>query len=872
MGNQHDIELKGEVVVSLPLEVEMKKSFLEYAMSVIVGRALPDIRDGLKPVHRRILYAMMELGNFPNKPFKKSAKVVGQVLGNYHPHGDISIYDSLVRMAQEFSLRYPLVEGHGNFGSIDGDSAAAMRYTEARLSKISMELLDEINQETVEFMPNFDASLEEPIYLPAKIPQLLLNGSSGIAVGMATNIPPHNLTEIVAGLIFIIDHPDATTEDLMQIIKGPDFPTAGKVIGTSGIRNYFETGRGSIRLYGKGHIEEEGQYSSYIIDELPYQVNKAELIKKIADLAKDKKLEGITDLRDESDRNGIRVVIELKKNINPYIFENQLYKQTQFQNNFGVIMLSIVDNKPVEMGMKGMLQYFIKHRIDIVTKRTNFELRKSRARRHILEGLKLGIQNIDEVIKLIRGSKDSAEAKSRLIERFTFTDEQVTAILEMSLGRLTSLEQKKLDDETIKLNTYIESLELIIKDESNLLIEIKRELREIKNRYQDDRRTEIIYSDDEGEFNKEDLIHDDPMVVTMTRDGYIKRMKAEEYKTQNRGGKGIKNIIKKEDDEILDIFFTTNHKHILYFTNFGKSYSMKIYDIPECDRRQKGTPLSYLLPLTPEEYICTAVSVKEFKEHLFLLMVTEKGIVKKTPLIQFSAIRKNGLKTIKLKEGDHLKKVRLVSENDGVVIISKMGHAVRFKQNLRAMSRSGMGVKGIRLSANDEVVGLEIEEPGNELLCMSEKGYGKLTSFAKFRQTRRGGKGVKAMRIDEKTGVIAACRTLTRGMKLIITTSLGKIIQIDTNEIPTLSRISKGVRLIRVEENDKVIAVARQLLDDEELEVVKEKQIKKENKSLIQKQKRLLKEAKEKQIKINQEIAKKKEIEENKENKEEGKE
>jgi DNA gyrase subunit A len=588
----NEMENIGEVILSVPLESEMKKSYLEYAMSVIVGRALPDIRDGLKPVHRRILFAMLELGNLPNKPFKKSAKIVGQVLGNYHPHGDTSIYDSLVRMAQDFSLRYPLVEGHGNFGSIDGDSPAAMRYTESRLSKISMELLDEINQDTVEFSPNFDATLEEPVYLPSKIPNLLLNGSSGIAVGMATNIPPHNLSEIVSGMIHIIDYPETNIDEIMTIIKGPDFPTAGKIIGTSGIRSYFETGKGSIHLQGKGHVEEEKNYATYIIDELPYQVNKAELIKKIADLAKEKKLDGITDIRDESDRNGIRVVIELKKNMNPYIFENQLYKMTQYQNNFGVTMLTLVDQKPVVLGMFSMLNHFIRHRMDIITRRTNFELKKSKARKHILEGLKLGIQNIDTVIKIIRASKDTAEAKMSLIETFSFTDEQVSAILEMSLGRLTSLEQKKIDDEMAKLVAYIESLEFIIANDTNLLAEIKKELLEIRRKYEDKRRTEIVFCDGDGVLNAEDLIHDDSMVVSLTRDGYVKRMKSEEYKTQGRGGKGIKNVIKKEDDEILDIFFTTNHQKMLFFTNLGKVYSKKIFQIPECDRKQKGTPLS----------------------------------------------------------------------------------------------------------------------------------------------------------------------------------------------------------------------------------------------------------------------------------------
>lgn len=814
MSNNTNQENIGEVILPITLDEEMKRSYLEYAMSVIVGRALPDIRDGLKPVHRRILFAMMELGNFANKPFKKSAKVVGQVLGNYHPHGDSSIYDSLVRMAQEFSLRYPLVEGHGNFGSIDGDSPAAMRYTEVRLSKISQELLDEINQETIVYGPNFDASLEEPMYLPSKIPNLLLNGSSGIAVGMATNIPPHNLTELIDGTILLIDNPEVNTDDLMKCIKGPDFPTGGKILGQNGIRNYFETGRGSIHLQGKGHIEEEKHHNIYIMDELPYQVNKAELIKKIADLAKEKKLEGITDLRDESDRDGIRVVIELKKSINPYIFENQLYKMTQFQNNFGVIMLCLVDQKPVEMGMKGFLEHFLQHREDIVTKRTRYELKKSRNRLHILHGLLIGIQNIDEVIELIRSSPDSATAKGKLIERFSLTDEQVSAILEMSLGRLTSLETKKIEDEIQKLTEYVASLEAIIATKESLHEEIKKELLEIRKKYGDERKTEIIFSADDEEIMEEDLIHDDVVMVSITRDGYIKRMKSDTYQTQGRGGKGVKNTFKKEDDEILDIFCSSNHKMMLFFSNFGKVYSMKIYRIPEADRKQKGTPMSYLLPLDPEESICTAISVENFDPALGLLMVTSKGVIKKTLITEFEKIRKTGIIAIKLRKGDSLKKVRIVCKSDKILIVSKKGYAVHMLAELRDMGRNSMGVRGIRLSSDDEVIGMEIEEPGYQLLCLTEKGFGKLTAFSKFRETRRGAKGVKAMRIDEKTGYIAACRTLKKGIALIITTLNGNIIQIDTNEIPALNRVSKGVRLIRVNKDDKVIAVARDISID----------------------------------------------------------
>ncbi len=806
----------GEVIIDIPLESEMKKSYLEYAMSVIVGRALPDIRDGLKPVHRRILFSMLELSNYPNKPFKKSAKIVGQVLGNYHPHGDSSIYDSMVRMAQEFSMRYTLVEGHGNFGSIDGDSPAAMRYTEVRLSKISLELLDELNQETVPFMDNFDATAKEPVYLPSKIPNLLLNGSSGIAVGMATNIPPHNIGEIIDGLVMVIDNNECTTNDLLMVMKGPDFPTGGRIAGDAGIRNYFETGRGSIRLQGTGHVEEDVRHNYYIIDELPYQVNKAELIKKIAELTKDKKIQGVTDLRDESDHSGIRVVIELKKNINPFIFENQLYKMTQYQTNFGVIMLSLVDQVPMELGMLDLLKNFIRHRQDIITKRTEFELRKSRSRKHVLEGLRIGIDNIDRVIEIIRKAEDPQEAKASLIDVFTLTEPQVSAILDMSLSKLTNLEKKRIDDEMEKLSQYISSLEYIISSPENLLAEIRKELLEIKDRYQDPRKTEITHENGSGSLMDEDLIHDDRVVVILTKDGYIKRMKSETYKTQIRGGKGNKITMKRSEDEIKDIFCTSNHQHILFFTNLGKVYSKKIYHIPEADRTQKGTPLSYMLPLDADEFVCTAISFPHFSDDLSLMMVTKKGVVKRVKSSSFSNIRKTGIISIKLRENDSLKKVRLITEQDIVLIVTKKGNAVRFAPTFRAMGRSSMGIRGIRIVDDDEVIGMEIEEEKKALLCVTEKGYGKVTSFEKFRQTRRGAKGVKAMKIDANTGPIAACRTLDKKMKLIITTSNGKVIQIQTQKIPQLSRISKGARLIRVDQDDKVIAVAREIEDNEE--------------------------------------------------------
>ncbi len=807
-----EIKKDGEKVIEVVLESEVKKSYLEYAMSVIVGRALPDVRDGLKPVHRRILYAMQELGNLPNKPFKKSAKVVGQVLGNYHPHGEAAIYDSLVRLAQDFSMRYPLVEGHGNFGSIDGDPPAAMRYSEVRLARISLELLEELEQKTVPFMPNFDASLEEPEYLPAKIPNLLLNGSSGIAVGMATNIPPHNLNEVVDALLLVIDEPETSIEEIMQVLKGPDFPTGGRIIGTSGIKSYFETGRGSVKLQGKGHIEEVKNKTIYVIDELPYIVNKSELLKTIAELAKENKIQGVSDLRDESDREGIRVVIELKKGINPFIFENQLYKLTQYETNFGVIMLALVNKIPKELGIKELLNLFIEHRKDIITKRTNFELSKSRARRHILSGLKIGIANIDRVLELIKSSENSAVAKEKLEEAFELTPEQSNAIIEMSLGRLTSLEQQKIDNEMDNLNKYINSLEDIIKNDTNLLSEIKRELLTIKDKYGDKRRTEIAY-DKDNDLSTDDLIHDDPVIVLFTRDGYIKRMKEETYKTQGRGGKGVVGITKRKEDEIQDIFSVTNHKTLLFFTEKGKVYPLKVYNIPEAERRSKGTPLSYLLQLEPDDAISTALAISNFEEDKSLLMVTERGIIKKVALKKFENIRRNGIIAIRLKNGDKLKKVRLISDGETVVIVSKNGYAVRFTENLRKMGRASYGVRGIKLSKDDSVVGMEIEEEGHMLLCLTEKGYGKLSDFKLFRKTKRGAKGVRAIKVTNKTGPVAACRSLTNDMKLIITTAAGNVIQINTSQIPKLSRNSMGARLIRIESNDRVIAVARDSLD-----------------------------------------------------------
>jgi DNA gyrase subunit A len=807
--NDELFEPKPEQIQDVSLVSEIKKSYLAYAMSVIVGRALPNVRDGLKPVHRRILFSMQELGNYPNKPYKKCAKVVGQVLGNYHPHGETAIYDALVRMAQDFSMRYTLVDGHGNFGSVDGDSAAAMRYTECRLAKISMEMLDELSQETVDMAPNFDSSLEEPTYLPSKIPNLLINGSSGIAVGMATNIPPHNLGEVLDATIHVIDNPDTTTEELLDIVKGPDFPTGGYIVGQEGIRKYFETGKGSFVVRGKGHIEEDKNHVLYVMDEIPYQVNKSELIKKIAELVKAKRIQGITDLRDESDRNGMRVVIVLKRNINPKILENQLYKMTQFQTSFGSIMLTLVDNQPMTLPMKKLLDYFILHREDIVTKRTNFELRKSNARLHILEGLRKAIQNIDAIIKLIRASKDTQEARDSLVEKYEFTEPQVKAILDMSLSRLTGMEQQKIEEEISKLLEYIHSLEWILESKENLHATIKNELEEIRQRYSDERKTEIGLADNLDKVDEMKLIHDDDVVITLSRDGYVKRMKVSTQKTQQRGGKGSSDRLRKADDELMNVFCSSNHKNVILFSDQGKAYDIRTYKIPEADKKQKGNPISYLISsIDPEEKVTAICAYREFKKDDYIVLVTNTGVVKKVQATLYENIRKSGIKAINLKPGEYVADAKLVKGTDTVFLLTQFGQAVRFDlSQLRVLGRTARGVKGVQLKADDFVIAMAIEQPDCHLFCISSKGTGKVTAYDKFRKTNRGSKGVKAMRLS-KGETLAACTSIPiGGMNLVIVTLNGKMIQIDTKQIPTLNRVTQGVSLIKTVGKDRVIAV-----------------------------------------------------------------
>jgi DNA gyrase subunit A len=807
--NDELFDAKIEQIEDVSLVSEIKKSYLAYAMSVIVGRALPNVRDGLKPVHRRILFSMQELGNYPSKPYKKCAKVVGQVLGNYHPHGETAIYDALVRMAQDFSMRYTLVDGHGNFGSVDGDSAAAMRYTECRLAKISMEMLEELAQETVVMTPNFDSSLEEPTYLPSKIPTLLINGSSGIAVGMATNIPPHNLNEVLKATIHVIDHPETTSEELLDIIKGPDFPTGGYIVGQEGIRKYFQTGKGSFIVRGKGHIEEDKNHLLYVIDELPYQVNKSEFIKKIAELVKAKRIQGIVDLRDESDRNGMRVAIVLKRNINPKILENQLFKMTQFQTSFGSIMLTLVDNQPLTLPMKNMLEYFIQHREDIVTKRTNFELRKSNARLHILEGLRKAIQNIDEIIKLIRASKDTQEARETLVTRFEFTDPQVKAILDMSLSRLTGMEQQKIEDEISKLLEYIRSLEWILESKENLHTTIKNELEEIRQKYGDERKTEIGMADNIDKVDEMKLIHDDDVVITLSRDGYVKRMKVSTQKTQQRGGKGSMDRLRKSDDELTSVFCSSNHKSVILFSDKGKAYDIKTYKIPEADKKQKGNPISYLISsIDPEEKVTAICAYKDITTEDYIAIVTNTGVVKKVKASLYENIRKSGVKAINLKPGEYVADAKIVQDTDTVFLLTKLGQAVRFDlTQLRSLGRTARGVKGVQLKPQDLVIAMAIEEPECHLFCISSKGTGKVTAYEKFRKTNRGSKGVKAMRLG-KGETLAACTSIPiGGMNLVIVTRNGKMIQIDTKQIPTLNRVTQGVSLIKTVGQDRVIAV-----------------------------------------------------------------
>ena len=795
-------------VIPVDINKEMKRCYIDYAMSVIVGRALPDVRDGLKPVHRRILYSLQELGITPDKSYRKCARIVGDVLGKYHPHGDSSVYDALVRMAQDFSMRYMLVDGHGNFGSVDGDSAAAMRYTEARMNKIAVEMLRDINKNTVDFVPNFDGSEKEPAVLPARYPNLLVNGSSGIAVGMATNIPPHNLGEIIDGTVMLIDNPETSVLELMTIIKGPDFPTAGIIMGKAGIRAAYETGKGKIVVRAKADIKEENSRHRIIVTELPYQVNKAKLIENIADLVKDKKIVGISDLRDESDRQGMRIVIELKKDANPNVILNLLYKHTKMQDTFGVIMLALVDNEPQVLNLKQVLCNYIDFQKEVITKRTIFDLNKAQARAHILEGLRIALDHIDEVISIIRHSDTSEIARNTLIERFNFTDKQATAILEMRLRRLTGLERGKIEEEYNELMKQIEYLNSILASEEKLLGVIKEELIEIKNKYSDERRTSIEKV--VNEIDIEDLIQEEEVTITLTHSGYIKRISADTYSSQRRGGKGIQAMSTKEDDFVEHIMITSTHSDVLFFTNKGRVYKLRAYEIPEAGRVAKGTNIINLIAIEPDERIETVLSIRDNTKDGFLFMATKQGIVKKTPLSDFKNLRKNGLIAINLREGDELLKVKVTRGDANIIIVTQNGYAVRFSEkNVRAMGRTASGVRSINLKDDDIAVCMDIAVDSEDLLIISEYGFGKRTPISEYKVQNRGGVGLITYKISEKTGKVVGATMCNELDELMLINSSGVAIRINVKDISVTGRSAMGVTLMRTNEDEKVVAVAK---------------------------------------------------------------
>lgn len=802
------MDLNKDKLKEVDISKEMRKSFLDYSMSVIVDRALPDVRDGLKPVHRRILHAMNELGIVASKPFKKSARIVGEVIGKYHPHGDTAVYDAMVRMAQDFSYRYMLVQGHGNFGSMDGDGAAAMRYTEARMSKIAMELLRDINKNTVDFGPNYDGEETEPKVMPARFPNLIVNGAVGIAVGMATNIPPHNLTETIDATFAVMDDPDITVMELMDnYIKGPDFPTGGIILGRSGIRQAYETGRGSIITRSKYHVEEMGNGKNRIVvTEIPYQVNKANLISKIADLVREKQVDGITYLNDESNRDGIRIVIELRKDVQVEVVMNQLFRLTSLQTSFGVNMLALVNGAPKQMGIKEMLQHYVDHQIDVVVRRTQFDLKKAEDRAHILEGLRIALDHIDEIIRLIRESQNDAEARSGLMERFKLTEIQANAILEMRLRRLTGLERDKIENEYQELLKTIADLKDILANHSRVIQIIKDELTEVKNRFGDPRRTEISEADYSME--DEDLIPVEDVVITMTTNGYIKRMPIDTYRTQNRGGRGVKGMSVNEDDIVELLTTMSTHDYLMLFTNLGKVYRMKGYKIPSAGRTAKGLPVVNLLNLDKEEKVRALVPVNPESESEYLLFVTQNGLVKRTPMSEFDSIRQNGKIAITLRDDDELMGVKETTGDDEIIIAGSNGKAVRFHEDgIRAMGRTASGVKGFNVDGS-VVVGVATSRDGTHLLAVSENGYGKRTAIEEYRLTTRGAKGVKTINITQKTGDLVSVRAVNGDEDVMIITNTGIIIRIAVENIGIYSRNTQGVKLINVGEDESVAKIA----------------------------------------------------------------
>ncbi|MFC7440177.1 DNA gyrase subunit A [Laceyella putida] len=805
-------------IQKINISQEMKTSFLDYAMSVIVSRALPDVRDGLKPVHRRILYTLYELGMTPDKPYKKSSRVTGNVTAQYHPHGDVAVYDAMVRMAQDFSYRYPLVDGHGNFGSIDGDPPAAMRYTEARMAPITLEMLRDIQKDTIDFGPNYDGQQEEPLVLPARFPNLIVNGASGIAVGMATNIPPHNLREVIDGILMLLDNPEATVEHLMKVIKGPDFPTGGIILGYEGIRKAFRTGRGSIQIRAKTRIEEAGNGKMRIIvEELPYQVNKAKLVEKIAELVRDKKIEGITDLRDESDRNGMRVVIELRRDVNPRVVLNNLYKHTSLQTSFGVNTLALVDGQPRVLNLKEVLHYYILHQVEVIRRRTQFDLNKAEERAHILEGLRIALDHIDEVIALIRASATTAEARTGLMEKFGLSEKQAQAILDMRLHRLTGLEREKIETEYQELQKLIAELRAILADENKIRGVLREEIIEIKETYGDERRTMIKV--DEDNIEEEDLIPEDEVSIMMTHRGYIKRMPLSTYRAQRRGGKGITGMGTRDDDFVQHMFVTHSHNHLLFFSNKGKVYRLKAYEIPELGRTAKGTAIINLIQIDQDERIQAIIPVKEFAANQYLFFCTAEGVVKKTALSEFENIRRNGLFAINLREGDELVGVRLTDGEQEVIMGTKGGMSIRFPEmEVREMGRSATGVKGITLAEDDRVIDMDIVIPDKNVMIVTRNGYGKRTPIEEYRVQSRGGKGIKTLSLTEKKGDVIGHKVVSDDEDLMIVTQSGIVIRLNVKDISVMGRYAQGVRLIKLDD-DEVSAVAKvQAEDDEEME------------------------------------------------------
>lgn len=808
-----------ETIVPIKIEEEMKKSYIDYAMSVIVGRALPDVRDGLKPVHRRVLYGMYELGNTYDKPYKKSARVVGDVMGKYHPHGDMAIYDTIVRMVQDFSLRYPLIDGQGNFGSVDGDGAAAMRYTEVRMAKIADEMLDDLDKETVDFVPNFDESLKEPSVLPAKLPNLLINGSSGIAVGMATNIPPHNISEVIDGTMAVIDNPGISSIELLNYVKGPDFPTGAFIYGREGIKEAYLTGRGSIKIRAKAEITEDGGRNVILVTEIPYIVNKAKLIENIADLVRDKKLEGISDLRDESDRDGMRIVIELKKGANANVLLNQLYKHTQMETTFGVNNLALVDNQPRTLSLKETLEYYIKHRQDVVTRRSQFELKKAQAREHILAGLLVALDNIDDFVSILRKSASADDAKAIFMSKYGLSEEQSKAILDMRLRGLTGLERKKIEGERAELLKLIEYLKEVLAGPEMILGIIKKELIELKEKYGDVRRAVIMES--EGEIVDEDLIPRENVAVTISDTGYIKRQPVDTYRTQRRGGMGVLGMDTKEEDYVVDVFTASTHDILMFFTNKGRVYSLKVYEIPEASRQSRGKAIVNLLTLMPEESITATIPIKEYDDGQNLIMCTREGTTKKTALSAFKNIRSTGIIAIGLDEGDELISVKMTSGDQEVLIATRNGKANRFSEKeVRPMGRQAGGVIGIRLIEKDKVVGMEVVSEGASILTVCENGFGKRTPVAGYTPHHRGGQGMINIKTTLRNGGVVAVASVTDDDQLLVVTRDGIMMRVKVKEIREISRYTQGVKIITLKsDDDAVVAVAKLVSEKKEEEI-----------------------------------------------------